>query len=70
MTTYNSDAFAESLVIMFPFLTMGMIFLIMADTMIFAIILSIVISIPYYKMAKNASFINKVLKIKKVQIII
>lgn len=58
MTTYNSDAFAESLVIMFPFLTMGMIFLIMAVTMIFAIILSIVISIPYYKMAKNAGLPN------------
>lgn len=58
MTTYDAEVLAENLSMMFPFMTLGILFLIAIFLIILLIVLSIVFAIPYYKMAKNAGLPN------------
>ena len=54
----EAEALAEFLVVLFPFMTMGMFVLIFAFSFLLFIALYIVFSIPYYKMAKRAGLPN------------
>ena len=54
----EADARAESLVFLFLFTTIGMMFRLFASIYLFVIALAIVFSIPYYKMAKRAGLPN------------
>lgn len=54
----EAEALAEFLVVLFPFMTMGMFVLIFAFSFLLFIALYIVFSIPYYKMAKKAGLPN------------
>lgn len=54
----EAEALAEFLVVLFPFMTMGMMFLFFALIFLLVIALGIVFCIPYYRMAKRAGLPN------------
>ncbi len=58
MSSYDADALAEGLAVLFPFMTMGMIILFWCLFLVLFIALWFVFSYPYYRMAKNASLAN------------
>lgn len=54
----EAEALAEFLVVLFPFMTMGMTFVLFAAIFLFVIALAIIFCIPYYRMAKRAGLPN------------